>query len=156
MRIRTAFAIVMLACALSIAPGAAERRGGVQDDKAAIEALVEQVAAANNAGDVEAWMALFADDFVYMAPGAPSVTTRDGLREVAKAGFRHQASVRIEPLEIRVFSGWAFARNRVAGDVTLHGSGEVVPVDVKQIVVYSKNDQGVWRIARLISNSNAP
>lgn len=155
MRIRSASTMVVLACVLSTAPGAAEQRGGVLDDTAAIKALVEQVETANNAGDVEAWMALFAADFVYMAPGAPSVTTRDGLREVAKAGFKHRASVRIEPLEIRVFSGWAFARNSVAGNVKLHGSGDVVPVDVRQIVIYSQDDQGVWKIARLISNSNA-
>jgi hypothetical protein len=33
-------------------------------------------------------VALFADDFVYLAPGAPEVTTKGGLKEVAEAGFR--------------------------------------------------------------------
>jgi uncharacterized protein (TIGR02246 family) len=146
--------LVALTCVLSISPAAAQQRPASHGDESAIAALIKQVESANNAGDVDRWVALFAADFVYMAPGAPPVTTRDGLLDVAKTGFRNQASIQIEPLEVRVFGDWAFARNKVAGTVKLHDSGKVVPVDVKQIVIYSKNEQGLWRIARLISNSN--
>lgn len=48
---------------------------------------------------------------------------------------------------------WAFARTEVAGTVTLDGSGDVVPIDVKQIVLY-RREKGAWRIARMITNSN--
>ena len=60
----------------------------------------------------------------------------------------------MEPLEIEVCGDWAFARNRVTGTVTLQRSREVVPVDVKQIVIYTRGADGAWRIARMISNSN--
>lgn len=123
-------------------------------DEAAVRALIEEVEAANNAGDVERWVGLFADGAVYMAPNAPAVTTREGLVEVAEAGFRHDAAIDIEPLEIEVHGDWAFARNAVTGTVTLQDSRDVVTVDVKQIVIYRKGDDGRWRIARLIGNSN--
>lgn len=124
------------------------------DAQAAVRALIQRTEDANNAGDVDAWVALFADDAIYMPPNAPSVTTKAGLVEIARAGFRHQAAIHLEPLEIQVFGDWAFARIRVTGKVTLQGTGEVVPVDVKQIVIYRQGAGRAWRIARLISNSN--
>lgn len=120
-----------------------------------ILALIRSTAEANNASDVEAWVALFADDFVYMPPGVPPVTTRSGLVEIAEAGFRHDADIEIEPLEITVTGGWAFARNRVSGTVTVNPSGEVISVDSNQIVIYRRSTSGDWRIARLISNSSS-
>jgi uncharacterized protein (TIGR02246 family) len=145
----------------SIRPGLAQDdsggkpdRSAIERDRSAIESLIEMTEAANNAGDVDAWVALFADDAVYMPPGAPAVTTREDLIEIAEAGFRHQADVDIEPIEITVQGDWAFARSRATGSVTLDGSGEVVEVDVKQIVIYSREADGTWRIARMIMNSN--
>jgi len=139
-----------------LTPAALAAQSAAEDERA-IRALIAETAAANNAGDVERWVALFADEFVYMAPGAPAVTTRRALVEVAEAGFRHEASIQIEPLEIRTVSDeWAFARSAVSGSVRLHSSGEVVPVDVKQLVLYRRDPvSGEWRIARIITNSNS-
>ncbi len=45
----------------------------------------------------------------------------------------------------------------MTGTIRIAGSGEVVPVDVKQIVVYERDDAAQeWRIARMIGNSNTP
>ena len=120
----------------------------------AIEALIERTEAANNAGDVDAWVSLFADDAVYLAPGTPEISGHAGLTEVARAGFRHRAAIDIEPIEIEVGRDWAFARSRVSGTVTLAQSGDVVEVDNKQIVIYSRNAAGEWQIARMIQNGN--
>lgn len=124
-------------------------------EQQAIAELVRRTAAANNAGDVEAWVGLFAEDAVYMPPGSPPVTTRGGLVEVAEAGFRHAAAIEIEPVEIVVSGRWAFARNRVRGTVEVDPSGEVVEVDVKQLVIYRRTASGAWRIARMMSNSDS-
>lgn len=133
----------------------AQSARGWTDEQHAIAELIERTAAANNQGNVEAWVALFTDDAVYMAPGTPPVTTRQGLREVAEAGFRHRADIEIEPVEIVVNGSWAYARNRVRGTVVVQPSGDVVDVDVKQIAIYRRTESGEWRIARLISNSNS-
>lgn len=155
MRSRSSVTLVVLAFVLSVEQPAAQAQTAPAEDRAAIAALIEEVETANNAGDVERWVSFFARDFVYMAPGAAAVSNRKDLVEVAKAGFRHQATIVIETLEIQVLGRWAFARNSVTGRVTLHGSGNVVRVDVKQLVIYSKDEQGTWRIARLMSNSNS-
>ncbi len=96
----------------------------------------------------------FASDFVYMAPGLPAVTHRQELMDVARAGFRNQASVRIEPVEIRVCGDWAFARANVTGSVKLHTTGEVIAVDVKELIVLARSGDGAWQIARLMNNAN--
>lgn len=132
----------------------AQRPSSSGTDSAAIVSLIEEVQAANNAGDVNRWVNLFAEDFVYMAPGAPAVTTRDALVEVARTGFRNKAAVDISPIEIQVHGNWAFARNAVTGSVTLADTQRVVRVDVKQLVIYRKGADGQWRIARFSSNSN--
>jgi uncharacterized protein (TIGR02246 family) len=153
MRSRAATSLVLTFLALVSPLNASQLPDGKQDE-AAIRALIEEVETANNAGDVQRWVGLFAEGAVYMAPGAPAVTTREGLVEVAEAGFRHDASIELEPLEIEVCEDWAFARSTVTGTVTLHQSGDVVPVDIKQIVIYVRESDGQWRVARMISNSN--
>lgn len=149
-----AVGLLMVGALLIGSPAAAGGAGERRPDAAEIEALIEGVEEANNAGDVERWVGYFAADAVYMPPGVPAVTTREGLVEIAEAGFRHRSDVDIEPVEIRVFDDWAFARTEVAGTVTVHGSGEVVDVDTKQIVIYTRGADGAWRIARMISNGN--
>lgn len=145
---------VSIAVALVLTTGLA-RAQDAPDDEAAILALIEETQQANNAGDVERWVALFADDAVYMPPGVPAVTTQEELVETAEAGFRNQASIEIEPLEIEVVSDWAFARTEVSGSVEVAETGEVVSVDVKQLVIYRRDPAtGEWRIARMMSNRN--
>lgn len=130
-------------------------RGDSQSDIEAIRAVIEQTQTMNNEGNVEGWIALFDDGAVYMPPGQPSVTTREGLRAAARAGFTSwRTQVRITPDEIVPDGDWAFARNRVSGTATPIAGGPSVAIDGKQIVLYRRQPDGSWKIARLIANSN--
>lgn len=125
-------------------------------DEAAIRELIRQTAATNNAADTLGWVELFEDTAVYMAPGMPEVTGRDGLVDIAAAGFgQYAAAVEIAPVEIEILGDWAFARSRVSGNVTPRAGGDPIDVDVKQLVLYHRQPDGTWRIARLIINSNS-
>ncbi len=124
-------------------------------DQEAIQALVDRIEAANNAGDVDAWVSCFASDFAYLPPNLPPITQRDSLVEIARAGFRNHASIRITPIEFQVCRDWAFSRSHVSGTVELHDSGDVVSLNLKQLVIYHRNSQGVWKISRLMINSNS-
>lgn len=152
-----AAAITLILHLSLMGPGIAQTGGtgdAPNEAKAAIRALIERTEATNNVGDVEGWVALFTDDAVYMPPNAPAVTSRDGLIEVARAGFSNRASIDIEPAEIEVCGDWAFARSTVTGTVTLRDSGEVIPIDLKQIAIYRRMGEDGWKIARMIGNSN--
>lgn len=146
---------LLLGLFVAAGPAAVARQaGGDNPDVAAIRDVIQRVQTANNAGDVDAWVALFAPDAVYMASNLPPVTTREGLLGVARTGFVNKADIRITPDEIEVCDGWAFARNHVTGSIKLQSNGSTIPVDVKQIVIYKKQPGGEWKISRLISNSN--
>jgi uncharacterized protein (TIGR02246 family) len=125
-------------------------------DEAAIRELIEQTAAANNAADTLGWVALFEEGAVYMPPGTQEVTTRSGLLEMAAAGFGpYAADIETTPAEIVILGDWAFARSHVTGTVTPRGGGDAIPVDVKQIVIYHRQPDGRWKIARMINNRNS-
>jgi uncharacterized protein (TIGR02246 family) len=125
-------------------------------DASAIRALIQQTEKINNRGDADAWVALFEDGAVYMPPGMPEVTTREGLVEIANLGFSGaKTDVTIEPVEIRIMGDWAYARSHVKGTAKIRHSGETVPIDMKQIVVYHRQGDGSWKIARLIGNRNS-
>lgn len=149
--------LASFAALLLLPPSAllAQTGEGWSEEQRPIADLIQRTAAANNTGDVEAWVSLFADDAVYMPPGAPAVTTKQGLVEIARAGFLNRADIEIEPIEIVVTGPWAFARTRVRGTVDLHTSGDTMAIDMKQIAIYRRTDSGEWRIARLINNSNS-
>jgi uncharacterized protein (TIGR02246 family) len=127
-----------------------------ESDEAAIRELIAQTAAANNAADTLGWVALFEEGAVYMPPGAPQVSTAAGLTDMAEAGFgSYAADVQITPAEIVISGDWAFARSHVTGSVTPREGGEAIPVDVKQLVIYHRQADGSWKIARLINNRNS-
>jgi uncharacterized protein (TIGR02246 family) len=129
---------------------------GGASDEAAIRDLIAQTAAANNAADTLGWVALFEEGAVYMPPGAPEVDSRVGLTEMAAAGFGAYASdIQITPTEIVIAGDWAFARSHVTGTVKERGGEQIIPVDVKQLVIYHRQSDGSWKIARLINNRNS-
>jgi uncharacterized protein (TIGR02246 family) len=134
------------ACTSPEDPAVAERQ---------IRALIEQTVQANNAGNVEEWVALFEDGAVYMPAGQPAITTREDLRAIAQAGFS-QATVNATMTadEIVVMGDWAFARLGVTGTATPAEGGDIATFDLKEIALYHRQDDGTWKIARLILNSN--
>lgn len=126
-----------------------------QQDIDQIRALIEHATEINNLGNVDAWVDLFDDDPVYMPAGIPAVTTRDGLREIATAGFSSwRSDIQIVPEEIVVADEWAFARARVSGTSSPIAGGDPVTVDLKELIVFHRQPDGSWKVARLIANSN--
>ena len=123
-------------------------------DEARIRAMIQHTADLNNAADTLGWVALFEEGAVYMPPGS-AIDTEDGLRAAAALGFGgYQAAITIEPVEIVVLGEWAFVRSLVTGTVTPRSGGDAIPVDVKQLVIYHKQPDGTWKIARFMSNRN--
>ena len=128
-------------------------------DKEAIRALISRALEVSRTGDAAGWTALFADGGIYMPPNGPEVTTRAGLQEFAQlylGQFRSQTT--ITPVEIEVFGDWGFARTSVKGTILAKVGGDPVPdpisVDGKEIGIYRRQQDGAWKLWRLIGNSN--
>ena len=128
-------------------------------DKAALRAFMSQAAKVNQAADAAGWADLFAEGGTYLPPNGPEVTTRAGLQEVAAQYFvAFQPRVVITPVEVEVFGDWAFAKTAVKGTLLAKTGGdpvpEPIPVDGKEIAIYRRQQDGGWKLWRLIGNSN--
>ena len=157
-RSRTLLASALaLAVTLSCAGPTATR--DAEADKAAIRALISRAVEVSQAGNAPAWAALFADGGVYMPSNGPEVTTQAGLLEFAQLYLgRFRSQVAITPVEVEVFGDWGFARTSVKGTIQGKVGGDPVPdpiaVDGKEISVYRRQQDGTWKLWRLIGNSN--
>jgi uncharacterized protein (TIGR02246 family) len=124
-------------------------------DKAAIRMFIDRATELNQAGATAAWVAMFAEGGAYMPANGPEVTGRSGLQAVAERQFaQFQPQITITPVEIEVFGDWAFAKAIVAGTLQPRAGGDPVTIDAKEIAVYRRQQDGGWKLWRLIGNSN--
>jgi uncharacterized protein (TIGR02246 family) len=143
------------------APGAVAVPHDAEADKAAIRAVVSRAVEVSKAGDAAGWAALFADGGVYMRPNGEEIATRAGLQEFAGLYMgQYNSRVQITPVEVEVFGDWGFARTSVKGEVQGKVGGDPLPdplkVDGKEIGIYRRQQDGSWKLWRLIGNSNLP
>lgn len=126
-----------------------------QADVAAIQAAIQEAAAAHGAGDAARWAGGFTGDGVLLPEGAPTVTGRDSLAAWIGALYNaNQVTMTIEPLEIEVAGDWAFSRDRFSGTLTPKAGGAAVPMVGKEIVIWRRQADASWKAARVIFNSN--
>ena len=129
--------------------------GSTDADVAAIQALVQQEVGVRNAEDIEGWVQLFAADAVYLPDGGPPVSTRAGLEAAAVSrSSRYRPNLQIVVDEIQILGDWAFVRSTVTGTLTPNRNANPIRVDGKELVIYRRQSDGAWKIARLMENSS--
>jgi uncharacterized protein (TIGR02246 family) len=128
-------------------------------DKAAIRALIGRAVEVSRAGNAAAWADLFADGGIYMPANGQEITTRTALEQYAQLYLgQFLLQTAITPVEIEVFGDWGFARTSVKGTIQSKLGGDPtpdpIPVDGKEIGIYRRQQDGAWKLWRLIGNSN--
>jgi uncharacterized protein (TIGR02246 family) len=108
--------------------------------------------AAFNAGDVDRLMSRYTADAVSMPPGRPALVGRDAIAADFKAFFDgHSAEHEtLEPVR-DVMADTAIERAEYTMDINPDG-GEPISEEGKHIVVYSRGDDGIWRVTWEIWN----
>lgn len=110
-----------------------------------------------NAGDVEANLAGFTDDQVYMPPNRSPVRGKSDLETLIRAGLESfSVNIEMEAEETVVSGDWAFQWGFLRGEMRQRDGGENVTMDWKFMYVYRRQPDGSWKIARDIYNSNLP
>lgn len=132
-------------------------RVGSESDLMAIDKVRDAHVAALNAGNAEAWVALFTEDGVQMPPNAPANSGRAMIGSWVRPfldGFRLEFALAVN--EVRVLGDWAFERGGYT--ITLHPRAGGPPMgDVgKYVTVYQRRSGEEWQMARDIWNSNNP
>ena len=128
----------------------------VEDDKAAILAVMKEYAASLDASDVGRWGSLWTENGVQMPPGAPVNVGKakivSGL-EGAMEAFAF-SGMEIENDELEVAGDWAYARGLYTVTYVPHDGSEPIFVDGKYMTIFQRQEDGSWKIHRDIFNSN--
>ena len=133
---------------------------GSAADQQAIQQVWTHYTNAVETGNVDAYMALWADGGVQMPPGAPPNIGKDAIRARTAAGAEARSgsttTMHIDPQEITVLGDWAYTRGLYTVDVKGQDGSVKGHTDGKFMTILRRQDDGSWKIYRDIFNSNVP
>jgi uncharacterized protein (TIGR02246 family) len=132
----------------------------VEADINALKGMLRQYAAHANAGDLEQWMSLWADDGVRMPPDSPARIGKEQIREEIEPAFEQMIlDLTITNIwNVEVYGDLGIIRCNYTLDATPKAGGETIHVmrDGKALSVWKRQSDGSWKIIRDCFNSNVP
>jgi len=126
-------------------------------DRQAIAAVSAQFQAAENAGNVEQMLPLFAADLVILSPNAPELSGADRIAAEMRA-FHEAFSVQVEyaSQEIAAFGDWGLDRGTEHFTLTPKNGGPPISVNGTYLWLYRRQPDGSWKQSRVMWNSSDP
>lgn len=122
-------------------------------DAAAIEAIWPAYANIVEAGEVDAYLALWTDDGIQMPPDEPPVAGKERIRERFLAVDEQVTfGYNIENQEVVVADDVAYSRGVFTGTVTPKDGGESTHLVGKYMTIFRRQPDGTWKIHRDIWN----
>jgi uncharacterized protein (TIGR02246 family) len=128
-----------------------------ETDEKAVRDLLAHIQQSFNAGNLDEFMPVFADDAVMMNQGQPDVVGKDAIRAVYDGALAQlDIQTRFDTEELQVAGDLAYER----GTYTLHmkdkSSGQSLPeVKNRHIHIFRRNADGKWQTWRMMTNSGA-
>jgi len=130
---------------------------GNKADTAAIKEKLKQFAVAINAGDLEGWISLWADNGIQMPPDTPARIGKEQIRTGMKPAFdQFILKMVITNEELRVSGDLGFARGTYTESMAPKAGGETEKYDGKYLTILERQADGSWKVARDCFNSNVP
>lgn len=121
----------------------------------AIEELAKDWSAGWEKGDVEALLSLYTDDPILLPQGRPQVIGKDAIRSEYQSLFREFTIKGAgEILEIEVSGDLGYFRSRYTLTAIPKAGGEQVAGKGKSIFIVKRRKDNLWKISRLIDNSD--
>ena len=150
--------LMVLALAMLLVVGVcASALAQTEDDIAAVKGVHDRYAAAVIAGDLEAWISLWSDDAVRMAPDAPASYGKEDIRAAVEGGFDlFNMQMTIDFAEVVVPGDWAFARGPFTHTLTPKAGGESLSLVGKYLTIFARQADGSWKIGIDSYNYDAP
>jgi uncharacterized protein (TIGR02246 family) len=120
----------------------------------AIKQLATQWRAGWLAGDADALLSLYADDPVLMPQGQAAIVGKDAIRPLYEAVLKEVAiKSRGKLMEVEVSSDWGYFWSTYALTAAPKAGGKPIRSKGKSVFIV-KRERGVWKIARLMDNSD--
>ena len=126
-------------------------------DRAAIDKLRSDYQSAFNSNDAAAAGAYFTESAVSMPPNREALIGRQAITDDMGAMFEGMgAELMISSEEVEVGGDWAFDRGTFTMKMTPKGDGESMEDKGKYLVIFQKQADGSWKLAREVWNSDNP
>ena len=151
---RGTISVVVLALVVSAAAcGGKAQPGFTRADGETVRKTAADLSASYAAKDVEAAVALFSPDAVFMPPNAPSLRGKDAIRAFFTKRFAENVTLRLEPQNVGGGGPIAFQ----SGTYTLTIEREKGPVrDRGKYLFVSKLLNGKWLFEQTMWSSDLP
>jgi uncharacterized protein (TIGR02246 family) len=121
-------------------------------EKSAIEKILFSYRDALNASDVSKVLTLYTSDGVFMPSNAPSAIGQLQIKASYEFVFSQiQLNIEFHIDEIVVNGNYAFARTTSKGTTLIHGNGQTVAEENRELFVLQKTN-GQWKISRYMFN----
>lgn len=128
-----------------------------ESDLRAINSMRTQAEAAENSGNAEALLALFAEDAVMMPPNRPAVVGVPAARAFVPDFFKAFAlSEQFSSQEVVVSGDWAFDRGTYTLTLTSRSDRSAVTTKGKYLWILKRSADGTWKYARTAWSPDAP
>ncbi|MCB0167201.1 MAG: SgcJ/EcaC family oxidoreductase, partial [Anaerolineae bacterium] len=138
-------------------PPAAPAADDVEAVTAAVNKVWDQYASSLNAGDVDRYMALWADDAMQLPPDSLPLVGKDTLRAGLESEVKEITyDMKITNEEVNASGDMAVARGTYAATITPKDGSEPITIDGKYMTLLKRQSDGSWKIFRDIYNSNVP
>lgn len=126
-------------------------------DIQAVERLLVDVDATIVAGDLDGLLSFLADDFVDMPPNEPAIVGKQALRTHHEPLFEaFNLRIRHEPIETHTFGDVVIQLGAGVGEIAAKAGGEPFVLDQKYLFIFRRQDDGSFKLWRMIFNDNAP
>ncbi len=147
--------LALAACKPAPSPPADTRAA----DEAAIRHVLDEIGTRFDAGDYDGMLALYRDDVIVSAPGAPETVGKDawrqGLETTLPKGIK--LKLRFETKELEVAGDLAYERGNYAVELVDPATNEVKPLlGGRHIHMFKRDADGSWKGWRLMENSPDP
>jgi ketosteroid isomerase-like protein len=157
-RILTAYGAAAIVAACGSSPQVDSARSVPADtarDRAAIDSIRQTFQDGEEAGDAERMYSHAAADIIAMPPNRPPQVGSTNLGWLRAFLSAYNVKAQYNSEELVVSGDWAFDRGTVTETMTPKSGGASATESVKYLWVYHRQN-GAWKLARLIWNSNDP
>lgn len=149
---RTVFCSIVLLALVAGCAGSTTYRWGNESstgDESAVRRAHRDYVEAINANDLDRVMDMMTEDVVFLAAGAPPYVGKAAIRPWVAGYLQAYKTHWDKPVQELVVSGdWAFERYSYTSTDTPLAGGEAVTGTGWGLVIYRRDADGKWRVAR--------
>lgn len=128
---------------------------GRSEDIDAIRQLAADWRSGWLAGDADFLLSLYGDDPVVMPQDQPAVIGKEAIRPIYQSllkDFEFKSESKL--MEVEASGDWGFFWSTYKLTATPKAGGEPIKVAGKSVFIVKRQSEGVWKIMRLIDNSD--